>query len=94
VEWSTHPIKGWYGKAIYEHHTTPGNGRILINTLLDSPAVSQATIKFLLWHEYLHLLLKTGHPPEFRRREKAFPGYIEADRELDNLQNRFNFRWY
>jgi hypothetical protein len=42
-----------------------------VNRLLDSPDVPEDVVQFLLWHEYLHLYLQTGHTPEFWGLERA-----------------------
>ncbi len=69
VVWSRRLIKGWCGKAYYELSSPNGHGFIRINKLLDSPSIDVETLKFLLWHEYLHLYLKIGHTRRFRQLE-------------------------
>lgn len=88
-QWTHRPVRGWYAMAYYETTTPPGYGRVRVNKILDSPDITRETLKFLLWHEYLHLYLKQPHTKEFRRLERLWPGYIEADRMLDNLNERF-----
>jgi len=92
VEWSRRFIKGYYGKAWFKQQA--GVGPIKINVLLDSPDVSAATMKFLLWHEYLHLYLMAKHTEEFRRLERMWPGYVECDRELDALNEKFGVQYW
>lgn len=82
------------GKAEHEAEMNAGEGRIRINRIADSPDIDEPTLRFLLWHEYLHLFLKQGHTSEFRIRERAWPGYLEADRVLDSLDERFNVRYW
>jgi superfamily II DNA or RNA helicase len=94
VEWSRRLIKGWYGKANWEPDARPGHGKIRINCLLDSPGIGREVIQFLLWHEYLHLHLLGGHTPQFRELERKWPGMIEADRVLDNLNERFGVQYW
>ncbi len=94
LEWTARIIKGWYGKAYWEKHVPNGTGTIRINRLLNSPDVSAATMRFLLWHEYLHLYLQQLHTPKFRELEAKWPGRIEADRELDTLNERFGIAYW
>ncbi len=94
VVWTTRLVKGWYGKAYFEVTNPNGYGLIRINKLLDSPSVDVDTLRFLLWHEYLHLYLKAGHTKEFRRLERMWPGYANADRFLDNLNEVFGVQYW
>jgi len=56
---------------------------ITINRLLDSPRVPRYVVEEVVHHEMLHEAIpavhkggrKIMHPPEFRRRERAFPDY-------------------
>lgn len=68
--WTKRLVKGWYAMAYYEADTPHGHGKIRVNVLLDSPDVSEETMRFLLWHEYLHLYLKAGHSKTFRELER------------------------
>jgi hypothetical protein len=53
LAWSRRLLKGWYGMA----YTREDPQRIRINRLLDSPDISVATMRFLIWHEFLHVHL-------------------------------------
>ena len=90
LEWTGRILKGWYGMAYYEERPP----RIRINCLLNSPDISSETIRFLLWHEFLHVHLHEGHTPEFRRLERIWPTHLEANRELDNLNERFGVQYW
>jgi hypothetical protein len=94
LEWSKRLVKGWYGMAYSKMEEPFGHGRIRMNVLLDSKDMSEATIKFLLWHEYLHLHLKQLHTSEFRRLERLWPGYVQCDAELDTLNERFGVQYW
>ncbi len=94
LEWSARLIKGWYGKAYWEKHVPFGSGTIRVNCLLNSPDVTAATMRFLLWHEYLHLYLQQFHTPKFRELEARWPGRIDADRELNTLSQRFGIAYW
>lgn len=94
IQWTRRPIKGWYGKATWTDESPKGTGEIKINCLLDSPDVSESTLEFLVWHEYLHLFLQSGHTPVFRKLEKMWPGIRMAEQELETLDERFDFSFY
>lgn len=89
TEWTRRLIKGWYGQAYRQEGSAPGHGRIRMSRLLDSPDVPESVLRYLLWHEYLHLYLRAGHTSEFRRLERLWPGHIDGDRFLDTLNERF-----
>jgi hypothetical protein len=90
LEWSKRLLKGWYGMA-YIAERPP---RIRINCLLDSPDIAPNTMKFLLWHEFLHVHLNQGHTPTFRELERKWPGCVDADRQLDTLNERFGIQYW
>lgn len=94
VIWTQRLVKGWYGKAYFDVTNPHGHGLIRINRLLDSPSVDVDTLRFLLWHEYLHLYLKAGHTKEYRRLERMWPDYADADRFLDNLNEVFGVQYW
>lgn len=60
--------------------------RIELHVALRHPTVPKVVLDNLIFHELLHALLKperqggrlVHHHAEFRRRERAFPGYLEA----------------
>jgi hypothetical protein len=88
VRWTERTMKGKFGDADWNKNS------IRVNCLLDSPDVSVETVRFLLWHEFLHIYREEGHTPEFRQLERQWPGAIEADHELDTLDERFNIRYW
>ena len=45
---------------------------------LPGPEIKPATLRFLVWHEYLHLHLKAGHTTVFRELEKQWPDWARA----------------
>lgn len=90
LEWSHRLLKGWYGMA-YIAERPP---RIRINCLLNSPDIAANTMKFLLWHEFLHVYLNQGHTATFRELERKWPGMVEADRQLDTLNERFGIQYW
>jgi len=94
LEWTKRIVKGVFATAHWEPSFAKGDGRICVNVLLDSPDVTEETIRFLLWHEYLHLFLKVGHPPQFRNLEKQWPTWVDCDREMDTLNQRFGIQYW
>ncbi|MFV8752861.1 DEAD/DEAH box helicase [Nannocystaceae bacterium ST9] len=94
IEWTGRLVKGWYAMAHYVKGTPFGSGRIRVNRLLDSPDVSADTMRFLLWHEFLHLYLQTGHPPTFRDLERRWPTATAGDHELEALDERFGVQYW
>lgn len=93
LKWTKKKVKGWYGMA-YPEQGKRGAGEIRINCLLNSPDVPVETIRFLLWHEYLHLYLSRFHDREFRKAEKLWPGSSAADHVLDSLNERFGVQYW
>jgi hypothetical protein len=91
LEWTRRPIKGWFGMADFRG---PRRGQIRVNVLLDSPDFSRESMRFLLWHEYLHLHLEALHTGEFRRLEHLWPDYASCNRELDGLNERFGVQYW
>lgn len=92
--WTGRLVKGWYGYANWQDTDAMGGGRIRINRLLDSPDVSADTMRYLLWHEYLHLYLKQGHTATFKELERRWPTYHEGCKELDTLNERFGIQYW
>lgn len=91
-QWSKRPIKGWFGVA---HPAGIQAGRIRVNCLLNSPDFSEESLRFLLWHEYLHIRLKTaGHDDQFRQLERKWPNFLACDREMDSLNERFGVQYW
>ena len=89
LEWTGRILKGWYAMAYWDAGSPHGHGRIRVNKMLDSPDVPSEVLRWLLWHEYLHLHLQAGHTRTFRELERVWPGCVEAERFLDTLNERF-----
>ncbi|MFN0064577.1 MAG: hypothetical protein ACKVPX_18905 [Myxococcaceae bacterium] len=70
--------------GVYDHHLR----EIRIHPALDRPEVPHFFVAYIVFHEMLHQLWPTvvtnqgrvHHPPGFRARERAFPGYAAAIR--------------
>ena len=67
-------------------HYDPSHNVIVLSGLLDSAEAPAIAVKYVMFHEMLHLRYPTGfragrrciHTPEFREAEKQFPGYQAA----------------
>ena len=94
IVWTKRLIKGWYAEAHYGEASEYGDGLIRVNVLLDSPDVSRDTMEFLLWHEFLHLWLKQGHTREFRSLEMKWPTFVQCNRELDTIGERYGVSFW
>lgn len=92
VRWSKGLMKSW---AFHRSDDGPapehGLCSIVVNSRLQTRAVSGSTLTFLLYHELLHHVLgdAEGHSPAFRGYERRFVGYEEAEAELDTLSERY-----
>jgi hypothetical protein len=91
VSWTKRPNKQAFAFA---HWGGPKANQISVNVLVDSPDIAADTIRALLWHEYLHIHLKALHTPEFHHLERKWPGIVDADRELDNMAEKFEIKWW
>ena len=94
IDFTRRPVKCRSATAYYTNDTPHGSGRIAVNRLLGSPDVTAETMRFLLWHEYLHLHLKVLHPPSFRELERKWPTFVASVRELQNLGERFGIQYW
>jgi hypothetical protein len=90
---------GWSrgrSRSIWGHHDD-AHQAIVLNRVLDHPRVPSYVVECILYHEMLHHAIgpqygPTGrrilHSREFRRREKLFVQYEEAQRFLKQLASR------
>ena len=82
--WSLRPSRSTLG------HYDPSHNVIILSGLLDSPEAPALAVKYVMFHEMLHLRYPTDyralrrciHTPEFREAEKQFPGYKIAKASL------------
>ena len=63
-------MRGWYALASWEEHHALGEGSIRVNCLLNSPDISAEAVRFVLWHEFVHLHLHEYHTKKFRKLER------------------------
>jgi hypothetical protein len=86
------PELGWSLRASRTTlgHYDPSHNVIVLSRLLDSEAVSRQLVRYIMFHEMLHLRYPTEHngsrrcvhTKEFKQAEKQFAGYREARAEL------------
>lgn len=82
--WSLKPSRSTLG------HYDPSHNAIILSGLLDSPEAPALAVRYVMFHEMLHLRYPTDyralrrciHTPEFRAAEKQFPGYQIAKASL------------
>jgi hypothetical protein len=88
--WSVQPSRTTLG------HYDPSHHIIVLSRLLDSEDASGLIVKFVLFHEMLHLRHPTEHrgsrrcihTREFKRAERAFAQYKQAKEELRRFVER------
>lgn len=97
VGWSYRATPALMGKWVETPADSPN--LIVVNRLLDDKRVPLYYLEYILFHETLHDLYPirrengrwVHHPVEFRRRERLFPYYREAQRwERENLTDLIN----
>ena len=82
--WSVRPSRTTLG------HYDPSHHAIVLSSLLDSEKAPELIVKFVMFHEMLHLRYPTQHrgarrcvhTKEFKLAEKRFEEYDEASKEL------------
>src|SRR5450755_138633 len=92
------PRLGW---SVRISHTTlghydPSHHVIVLSSLLDSPEAPELAVKFVMFHEMLHLKFPTEHKAirrcvhtrEFKAAEKTFENYDLAKLELRQFMDR------
>jgi hypothetical protein len=91
---------GWSvkGSRITLGHYDPSHHIIVITKLLDSEAATELVVKYVLFHEMLHLKYPTEyramrrcvHTREFKQAEKQFEDLEKAKRELQRFVELMN----
>jgi len=86
------PRLGWSSKGSRTTlgHYDPSHHIIVLTRLLDSPEAAELVVKYVLFHEMLHLKFPTEyregkrcvHTRKFKEAEKKFEHFDEAKREL------------
>lgn len=90
------PTLSW-SKTVARHrfgHWDPEHNAVVISQVLDDPKVPEFVLDYVLYHELLHILhpVKMGsgskrivHSAAFKRDERKFPGWKEADAWINKL---------
>lgn len=92
------PELGWSPKrsrSILGHYD-PCHHIIVLSSLLDSAEAPPVVVKFVMFHEMLHLRYPTEHrgsrrcvhTPDFKRAEREFADYEEARKQLRKFLDR------
>ena len=88
--WSAKPSRTTLG------HYDPSHNVIVLTCLLDSPQAPELLVKFIMFHEMLHLRYPTQHrgsrrcvhTREFKEAERTFEEYSRAKSELRSFLER------
>jgi hypothetical protein len=85
ITWTDKAYKGYYGIHYGETHN------IKINSVLNSKDVPREVVKFIIYHEMLHLNNR-NHDSFFRELEHKYPHYEEYDHFLDAHMAQFDIK--
>ncbi|HUR60832.1 MAG TPA: hypothetical protein VM286_00515 [Candidatus Thermoplasmatota archaeon] len=91
LSWSREVARHRFG------HWDPDHQAVVISQVLDDPKVPESVLDYVLYHELLHILhpvqMGSGskrivHSAAFRRDERKFPGWQEAEKWISRLSRR------
>jgi hypothetical protein len=92
------PALGWSVRASRTilGHYDPCHHVIVLSSALDSTDAPEIAVRFVMFHEMLHLRYPTEnrgvrrcvHTPEFKRAERQFEDYARAKQELNRFVER------
>ena len=93
--WSMRPSRSTLG------HYDPCHHMIVLNRLLDSEKAPELLVKYIMFHEMLHVKYPTQHrasrrcvhTQEFKQAERQFEGFEEAKRELKRFVDGTARNW-
>ncbi len=93
--WMARPNLGWAAAVARRNlgHYDPAHNTILISRVFDTAALPRFVLEYVLYHEMLHLRFpvtqrgsrRCVHSAEFRREERRFPRWAEAEAALKRL---------
>ncbi|HBY60346.1 MAG TPA: hypothetical protein DEH78_11020 [Solibacterales bacterium] len=89
------PVLGWSrrpSRTLLGHYD-PSHNAIILSKILDRTGVAPLAVRYVLFHEMLHLRYpvehkgarRCVHTPEFKAAERLFPGWKEAKELLKKL---------
>jgi len=96
ITWGRMPATTRRRRSIRFGSFSPEDNLIRIHPLLDSPQVPEFFVRYIVFHEMLHADMgiaecangrRAIHPPAFKQREQAYPGYVEAIRWMETPAN-------
>ncbi len=87
LKWTTRFTRRKYGMYL------PSTDTVVVSLSLDQPSVPRYVVEFIVYHELLHKILgmkdtakrQIAHTTEFRRRERLFERYEEAQQFLESM---------
>ena len=85
ITWTDKPYKEYFGC----HYGATHN--IVINSVLNSKDVPREVVKYVIYHEMLHLN-NMSHDSLFRELEHKYPNYEEWDHFLDAHMGQFDIK--
>jgi predicted metal-dependent hydrolase len=88
--WSVRPWRTTLG------HYDPAHHAIVLSKILDTKKAPELIVQYIMFHEMLHLRFPTEHrgarrcvhTKEFKRAEKQFEGFAEANAQLKDFLER------
>ncbi|MGI6635282.1 MAG: DEAD/DEAH box helicase family protein [Christensenellales bacterium] len=88
IGWSKRVVKSWFAQC----RTDPDHTyyQIQINRMLSSPQIEREIIKYLIFHEALHMNGYWNHDWSFRSREWQYPDAEKLDGILDSLHLKYD----
>ncbi|WP_456440595.1 SprT-like domain-containing protein [Caldithrix abyssi] len=92
------PLLGWSLRKSYHRLAfySAKKNLLVVSRIFDAKKVPQDVVKFLLYHEMLHIAIpvvkvngrRRVHPPAFKQREKQFPQYEAVQKWIEKNINR------
>lgn len=89
-------LSAWPKRSIRYGSYVQEDNLIRIHPLLDQEFVPECVVRYVVFHEMLHALLgveegpdgrRRVHPPEFKRREAAYPDFARASAWCEDTRN-------
>lgn len=85
VNWTEKPESRYFGAFYY------ADNHIMINCILNSRDVPVEAVKYVIYHEMLHLNYRC-HTKKFREQEHKYPEYYKWDQFLDGTFRDFDIK--
>lgn len=83
IQWTDRAMASYWGVFYHDYNL------IYINSLLNSESVDKEVVKFVIYHECLHQEF-TGHPKEFRDKERLYKDFQIQEHFLDYILRDFD----